>query len=537
MKKNDIIELEITAMSSEGVGIGRYEGLAVFVPLTAIGDRIFAQILKILKNRVYAKINKVIISSKDRIEQDCSVFAKCGGCVYRHISYETEKNYKKQRVEDAIRRIGGVDLNSMPIESGESFDRYRNKAQYPISSEYEVGFFAGHSHRIIPSNDCKLQPEEFYQISNIFTEWLKENKISIYNEETGKGLVRHLYIRKAILTDEIMVCIVINGDSLDNSQSLVERLISALQNKIKTVVLNINKKQTNVIMGEECRSIYGDGYIYDILSGVKVRLNPLSFYQVNHDMAERLYKKAQEYAKPENKIVLDLYCGAGTIGLSMAKKAKQIIGVEIIPEAINDAKFNAKNNNIDNARFICADASKAAESLKNEGIKPDIVLVDPPRKGCSEALLHTIAEDFKPERVVYVSCDPSTLARDVSILSQLGYRLVEYTPFDLFPRTHHVETVCLLTSVKNQPHIDFDLDIDDFHKKPRNTATYTEIKEYVQEHYGFKVSSKYIGQVKEKCGLEKRENYNKGNGKSKELICPPEKEEAIIKAFEYFGMK
>ncbi len=443
MKKNDFIELEITAMSSEGSGIGRYEGLAVFVPMTAIGDRIKAKILKVKSNCAFGKAEEIITASPDRCDIDCAAFSKCGGCVYRHISYEAELHAKQKKVEDAVKRIGGINMEPQPICSDTPF-RYRNKAQYPVSEDYTVGFYASHSHRIIPSGDCRLQPEEFYKISQIFTEWIKGKKLSVYNEQTGKGLIRHLYLRLAVATNELMVCVVINGDSLPDSDELVKLLLEKTGERLKAVVLNINKAKTNVILGNKCKNLYGDGYIYDILCGIKVRIDPLSFYQVNRDMAERLYKKAAEYAKPKGKTLLDLYCGAGTIGLSMADKAKEIIGVEIVPEAVKDAKFNAQNNNITNARFICSDAANAAEALNKEGISPEVIIVDPPRKGCSEELLKIIANDFCPERLVYISCDPATLGRDIKILSSLGYELKEYMPFDLFPRTHHVETVAKL---------------------------------------------------------------------------------------------
>lgn len=444
MKKNDIIKLDITAMSSEGSGIGRYEGLAVFVPMSAVGDRLTVKILKVKSNCAFGKLEEIITPSPSRISSDCPVFSKCGGCVYRHISYEEELRLKQKRVEDAIKRIGGIDMAPQPIVSDMMSSGYRNKAQYPVAQDGSVGFFANHSHRIIPSDSCGLQPEEFTDICKIFTSWMKSSGNTPYIEETGKGLVRHLYIRKAVVTGQIMVCLVINGDSVKDGDRLVSSLKAALGESLKTVVLNINKKQTNVILSDKCVELYGDGYIYDILCGVNIRISPLSFYQVNHDMAERLYRKAREYAAPKGKTLLDLYCGAGTIGLSMANEADSVIGVEIIPEAIDDAKFNAANNGITNAEFICGDAAKAAKKLSERNIKPDVVIVDPPRKGCSEDLLSTIAKDFRPNTLVYVSCDPATLARDVKILGTLGYKLEEYTPFDLFPRTSHTETAAKL---------------------------------------------------------------------------------------------
>lgn len=444
MKKNDLIKLNITAMSSEGSGIGRYEGLAVFVPMSAIGDELIVRVLKVKSNCAFGKIEKLVTPSQVRQESDCEVFSKCGGCVYRHISYAEELKIKQQRVEDAIKRIGGVDMGARPILSDMKTQGYRNKAQYPVAEDGSVGFFASHSHRIIPSDSCALQPEEFTRICDVFKFWMKTSGNAPYNEETGKGLVRHLYIRKAVVTGEIMVCLVINGEKVNAAKRLVEDLCAEIGENLKTVVLNINKKRTNVILSEECRPIYGDGYIYDYLCGVKIRINPLSFYQVNHDMAEKLYEKAKEYAAPEGKTLIDLYCGAGTIGLSMAKEADRVIGAEIIPEAVEDAQFNAAMNGFENTEFLCGDAAEVAEGLADRSIKPDVVVVDPPRKGCSEELLNTISKDFAPETLVYVSCDPATLARDVKILATLGYTLKEYTPFDLFPRTSHVETVALL---------------------------------------------------------------------------------------------
>lgn len=444
MKKNDEIILEIDGYTSEGSGVGHIDGMAVFVPLTAVGDTVRVKILKIKKTYCYGKAIEILTASADRITPDCPVFSRCGGCVYRHISYEAEKKIKSDKVYNAIKRIGGIDLAPNEIIGAKNENGYRNKAQYPISENGNVGFYGTHSHRVIECENCLLQPEIFENICRVITDFLKENNISIYNEDVHTGLVRHIYLRNAAKTGEIMVVLVINGDTLPLADTLVQKLKELLGEKLKSVQLNINKKDTNVILGDKCITLWGDTYITDILCDVKVRISPLSFYQVNRDMAEALYKKAAEYADCADKTVLDLYCGAGTIGLSMAKTAKKIIGVEIIPDAVHDAKINAKENGIDNAEFICGDAAAAALKLAERGEKPDVVIVDPPRKGCEEALLNTIANDFSPEKIVYVSCDPSTLARDIAILSKLGYTLQEYTPVDLFPRTSHVETVALL---------------------------------------------------------------------------------------------
>ena len=443
MLKNDEFILEITDVTTDGSGIGKLDGMAVFVPLTAVGDVVRVKALKVKKTYAFGKAVEIITPSKDRIENDCPYFNRCGGCVFRHISYDAELRLKTDKVREALKRIGGVDLPPQPIMfSGDL--RYRNKAQYPLSEDGKVGFYAFHSHRIIPCDDCLLQPEIFAKISEAVTEFVKEFNISIYNEEKHTGLLRHLYIRKGQITEEIMVTFVINGDSLPKYDIIIHRLKEICGEKLKSVVLNINKENTNVILGNKCKTLYGRDYIIDILARVKVRLSALSFYQVNNVMASRLYEKAAEYAKPEGKNIVDLYCGTGAIGLSMAKRAKSVIGVEIIPEAVKDAEFNAKENGIENARFICGDAKYAAEQLKKESIKPDTVIVDPPRKGCDSEVIKIIANDFCPQSVVYISCDPATLARDVKIFKDLGYGLLEYTPADLFPRTAHVETVALL---------------------------------------------------------------------------------------------
>ena len=343
----------------------------------------------------------------------------------------------------AIKRIGGIDLETRDIIPSNRVERYRNKAQLPMSADGAFGFFAKHSHRVVPCSQCLLQPQIFDEIMASVTRWARKYGIAPYDETKNKGLFRHLYLRIAEKTDEIMVVAVINGNKLPFEDEFVQCIKSVCGDRLKSVQINENKEKTNVIMGKKCRTLYGQDYITDILCGIKVRISPLSFYQVNRDMAEKLYLQAADYAKPQDKNILDLYCGAGTIGLSMANTAASVVGVEVVPEAIEDAKFNARNNGIDNARFICADAAKAAEVLAAENYRPDVVIVDPPRKGCEESLINIITDEFSPERVVYVSCDPATLARDAAIFESKGYKLKEYTPVDLFPRTSHVECCAL----------------------------------------------------------------------------------------------
>ncbi len=451
LEKNQDIELEITGITAEGSGVGHYDGVAVFVSGTAVGDKIECHIIKTKKNYAVGKIKNIITASSDRIMPDCCVFDQCGGCVYRHIDYEAELNLKQQQVVDAFTRIGHMEIHPAEIMSVKRTDRYRNKAQYPVRFDehgLHMGFFARKSHRVVDCRDCLLQPEEFKFILDLFARWIIENNISVYDEETNKGLIRHIYIRKAFATDSIMVCVVINGHSLPKSDSLTAMLLESCPD-IKSIVINENTAKGNVILGKKYDVIWGDEYIEDILCGIKVRISPLSFYQVNHDCAELLYSKAAEYADVEtDDVVLDLYCGAGTIGLSMADKVKQLIGVEIVPEAVKDAKTNAAINNIQNAEFICGDAALAAEVLKDRRINPNIVIVDPPRKGCAKELLNIIVE-MSPEKFVYISCDVATLARDCALMTANGYVVIEVTPVDMFPRTGSIENVVLMKRQNN----------------------------------------------------------------------------------------
>ena len=442
MKKNDEIILNVTDYTADGSGVGKYEGMAVFVPSTAVGDTAKVKILKVKKTYAYGKLMEITHKSNCRTENDCSAFSRCGGCVFRHISYSAELKAKEIKVYETVKRIGGVDLKPQPIMYDKEI-RYRNKAQYPLNMEGKVGFYATRSHRVVPCNDCLLQPEIFRSLTGETEKWIEKYNISIYNEDKHKGLLRHIFIRQGGVTKEIMFVAVINGESLPHAKELISSIKAVAGENLKSVQININTADTNVIMGDKCVTLHGDDYITDVLCGVKIRLSALSFYQVNHTMAEKLYKKAADYGEVEGKTVLDLYCGAGTIGLSLAHKAKKVIGVEIIPEAIKDAEFNARTNGIENAEFYCMDATEFAQK---KNLKPDVIIVDPPRKGLTEDLINTIADKFEPQRVVYVSCDVGTLARDIKIFGEKGYELKEYTPADLFPRTAHVETVALLIS-------------------------------------------------------------------------------------------
>lgn len=443
LQKNQDIQLNIEGYTAEGNGVGHYNGQAVFVSGAAKGDTIIAHIIKAKKTYAIGIIKEIVKASEDRITVDCPHFRSCGGCVFRHISYEAEKELKRQKVQDAFQRLAHIDVPIKDIVTCET-ERYRNKAQYPVGFDKGIvaGFYAQKSHRIINSSDCVLQPVEFAEIVDTVKKWMAEFGVPAYDSVNHTGLVRHIYIRKAFCTGQIMVCLVINGNNLPYGDELCDDLMRFKE--IKSIVINENTEKTNVILGKSCTTLWGSDYIEDVLCGVKIRLSPLSFYQVNHDCAELLYGKALEYVGLNgDETILDLYCGAGTIGLSMAKNVKKVIGVEIIPEAIDDAKINAKNNNIENCEFYCGDAKVAVKMLRDKCITPDAVILDPPRKGCDREVLECVAE-MSPKRIVYVSCDVSTQARDCAILRELGYETVEVTPVDMFARTSHTESVALL---------------------------------------------------------------------------------------------
>ncbi len=468
LSKNDILKLNILSISSEGSGVSKTsEGVTVFVPNSAVGDELLVRIVKVQKTYAFGKVEEIITPSTDRITPTCTVGTQCGGCVYCHISYSAELKAKEQRVKDAIERIAKLSVPINPILSTNTLSRYRNKAMIPIgldkNGEVIMGFYSKHSHRIIENDDCTLQPNCFLKASQILKSFIESHNLTVYSEASGKGLFRHLYLRLAEKTDQLMITLVINGKELPFEAELIDAFKNALPN-LKSVILNTNCEDTNVVLGKHSRTLFGEGFITDILCSLKFMISPQSFYQVNRNGAELLYSKASEYADLSgNEVLLDLYCGTGTIGLSMANKAKSLIGVEIVPKAIEDAKKNAKANSIENARFICGDAAKAAETLRSEGLTPDVIIIDPPRKGCDKSLIKTIS-DFNPKRVVYVSCDPATLARDLAVFAELGFKAQEITPVDMFPRTAHVEAVALLSRQI------------DIHKMQLNSAPFEMIK-------------------------------------------------------------
>lgn len=581
--KNDCVELTIEDIGVSGEGIGKVDGYTLFVKDTVIGDVVRVKIMKAKKNYGYARLMDIIKPSKDRVEPACPIARQCGGCQIQAMNYNAQLKYKQKLVKDNLLRISGltegVDYEMCEILGMDTPFRYRNKAQYPVGEDKDgnivMGFYAGHTHSIIacPDDDCMLGHSDNAFILNAVKEWMKEYRVRAYNENIHKGTVRHVLIRTGYHTDEVMVCLVTKKMLRKEAADGLVKAIQKLKLNVASLVVNINKEDTNVILGKECITLYGRPYIEDYIGDIKFQISPLSFYQVNPKQTEVLYNKALEFAGLKgNESVWDMYCGIGTISLFLAKKAGKVYGVEIVPQAIEDAKNNAKINNIDNAEFFVGKAEEVVPAFykKQTGVqsdndstdskeydmtRPDVVVVDPPRKGCDKKLLDTIVS-MTPDRIVYVSCDSATLARDLKLLVEYGYKVEKVQPVDQFGNTVHVETVVLLSKGAKGPvdlcsarteverrmvdsrkvKVDFsleDMDLSEFKGK----ATYEQIKAYVLEQTGFKVSSLYIAQIKKKCGLDVDENFNLAKSENaRQPKCTLEKEEAIMQAFKHFGI-
>ena len=449
IKKNTIHPLEIQGYTAEGMGVGRLDGRVVFVPNTIRGEHWDVQLLKVNKNVAWGRGVKLLVESRERVPYDCPHAAKCGGCQYRHMTYQEELRAKKSRVEDALKRLGGVELELPDVLGAEAPLRYRNKVQFPVGpgrSEALIGFYRPRSHDIIDVDDCLLQPEIATKLRRLIKQWMGQCKVAPYDETTRKGVLRHQYVRTN-QKGESLCCLIINGKKLPHGRILIDLLENHLPGLVG-IVVNSNTKDTNVILGDEYYTLWGQDYLEETLCGLTFRLSVPSFFQVNRAQTERLYALALEFAGPTgNETVLDLYCGIGTISLAMAQKAGKVIGAEIVPEAIEDAKANAVRNGVSNAEFFCGDAGEVAFKLAQDGVRPQVVCVDPPRKGL-QADVPGIIAGMSPDRIVYVSCDPATLARDLKRFAELGYQTAKAQPVDLFPRTAHVETVALLTKEK-----------------------------------------------------------------------------------------
>lgn len=537
LKTGQIHTAAVEGYSSEGLGVARLDGAVVFVPRAVRGETVDLRITKVMKTHALGEIVKVRIPSTERSAPDCPYYGKCGGCDFRHLSYKEELWAKRQRVRDALERVGGSDVRVEEILGAKNPDHYRNKCQYSVGPNGEIGFFQARTHRVVPVDRCLLQPEVCGRTAEAVGNWMRRYRVPAYDERTGKGLIRHVYVRTN-RRGESLCCVVAAGRKVPREAELAALVLSAAP-KTVGVVLNANTKKGNVILGEQYRTVWGQDFIMDTLRGLEFKLSVPSFYQVNREQAEVLYGKALEFAAlTGEETALDLYCGAGTITLCLAGRAKRAIGAEIIPAAIRDAEENAARNGVKNAEFFCGDAGETAAALSARGLRPDVITVDPPRKGLSPEVIASAAA-MGPERIVYVSCDPATLGRDVERLAGHGYRAVRAAAVDMFPGTRHVETVVLLS--KGEIHsqkvrVEFsmeDMDMSGFQKG----ATYDEIKAYVLEKFGLKVSTLYISQVKRKCGLEVGQNYNlpKSEGQ-KAPQCPFEKERAIMGALKHFQM-
>ena len=569
--KNDIVTVKIEDIGTEGEGIGKLEGFTLFVKDAVMGDVVEARLVKVKKNYAYARLEKVLTSSPLRVKPVCPYHKQCGGCQIQAMSYEAQLQFKENKVKNNLVRIGGFDqifIESV-MESVVGMEQpwhYRNKAQFPVGTDKDgriiTGFYAGRTHSIIANTDCALGVEENEPILQKVLAYMQNEKVSAYDETTGQGLVRHILIRKGFTSGEIMVCLVINGKSLPKE----DRLVSTLREipGMTSIWLNYNTKNTNVIMGTEGRVLWGQNTITDVIhrrsieeinsgkdclrydskenapQGITFAISPLSFYQVNPIQTEKLYSLALEYAGlTGEETVWDLYCGIGTISLFMAQCAKEVHGVEIVPQAIEDARKNAECNHIENATFYVGKAEEVLPRLyEEEHIFADVICVDPPRKGCDEACLNTIIK-MAPKRIVYVSCDSATLARDLKYLCENGYEIRKVRAVDQFGQTVHTETVVLLSKGEvdsKKIRVEFsleDMDMSEF----QDGATYTQIKDYVLEHSGLKVSNLYISQIKRKCGIGVGKNYNLPKSEdSRQPQCPPEKEKAIREAFKYFGI-
>ena len=541
-RKNDLVTLEIEDCGIDGEGIGKADGFTVFVKDAVIGDTVTAKIIKTKKNYGYGRLMEVLKPSPYRVEPKCEFARQCGGCQLQALSYDQQLVFKTNKVKGHLERIGGfTDIPMEPIIGMDELFHYRNKAQFPVGRNKEgkivTGFYAGRTHNIIENRDCALGVAENKEVLDRVIAHMEKYGIEPYNEATGKGLVRHVLIRYGYFTKEVMVCLILNGNKLPKEEQLVKSLCEIPG--MTSITINVNKKCSNVILGEEICLLWGQEYITDRIGDISYQISPLSFYQVNPMQTQKLYAKALEYADLHGQeTVWDLYCGIGTISLFLAQKAKFVRGVEIVPAAIENAKENAKLNGLENTEFFVGKAEEVLpREYKKNGVYADVIVVDPPRKGCDETLLETMVE-MNPDRIVYVSCDSATLARDLKYLCERGYELRKVCPVDQFGMTVHVETVVLLSQQKPDDTIEIDLDLDELDATSAELkATYQEIKDYVLKEFGLKVSSLYISQVKRKCGIEVGENYNLPKSENARVPqCPKEKEDAIKAALKYFAM-
>ncbi len=534
LRKNQEYECTVVGCTGEGLGVARIGGRAVFVRDALPGEECRIQLLKASRTAVYARVLERRSVSPLRVTPDCPHYGKCGGCDWRHVSYAGELGYKLQRVNDALRRIGGLGLRAEEIVPAPETERYRAKAVFNLGEKDGkplTGFYRARSHEVIPVEDCLLQTEEANRAAAVLRRWMEDCRVPAWNETTGRGLVRHLFVRSG------MVCVSAAGEPVF-PEELTEAFRAALPS-LRSLIWNRNDRTGNTVLAGDFRTVWGEDTVEVSLSGLRFRLSPRSFFQVNPVQAERLYALAVDFAGLSGgELAVDLYCGAGAIGLLAAQKAKEVVGVEAVAAAVEDAERTAARNGISNARFLCADAAEASVRFAAGGLRPDVLFVDPPRKGLDPRVIESVAA-MGPERVVYVSCDPATLARDLRLFADKGYAAEKAVAVDMFPRTRHIETVCALSKLSEaKHHISVQVDMDELDlTAAESKATYEEIQEWVQEKYGFHVSHLNIAKTKRKCGIIERQNYNlPKNENSRSPETPKEKEEAIIEAFRHFQM-
>ena len=533
LRQGGIYSGTVEGYTSEGQGVVRLDGAVVFVPGTIRGEEIDLRITKVMKTAAAGEAVKIRTPSPERTMPECPQFGRCGGCQFQHMSYQEELWAKRRRVEDALRRLGGSDVPIEGILGAKAPLHYRNKSQYPVGTDGSIGFYQLRSHRVVPVRRCLIQSELSDATAEAVGAWMRRYKVAPYDEITGKGLLRHIYVR-VNRKGESLCCVVVNGRQVPREPELAA-LIRAAAPKTVGVVLNTNTRRGNVILGEKYRTLWGQDFLMDTLCGLNFKLSVPSFYQVNRDQAEVLYGKALEYAGlTGQETVLDLYCGTGTITLCLARQARRAIGAEIVAPSIADAWENASRNGIINAEFFCGDASDIAAKLEGEGLRPDVITVDPPRKGLAPEVIASVA-GMAPQRVVYVSCDPATLGRDVKLFAGFGYEARRACAVDMFPGTAHVETVVLLSRETNPLTVEVRMEVETGEVKEH--PTYKRIQEYVQEKYGFKVHTAYIAEVKRMVGLDMHKAPNAVDQRKHEYHpCPPEKVEAIKDALRHFGL-
>ena len=543
LAKNQCFEMTCDAFGQDAQGVCRHEGMAVFVPGLLPGERALVRIVKPEKRYAFGRVEKLLEKSPSRAEPFCPIYKRCGGCVCQHMTYEASLAFKRQQVQDLLQRVGGLSIEVPPVWGMAHPFGYRNKGAYPVAQTDGApacGFFAPRSHDLVPlpENGCAIQGEDSARATQAVLNWMRENNVPAYDEQTGRGLVRHIMTRSTT-SGELMVVVVVTRADIPKASRLIELLRAAVPG-LCSVCLSVNSRRTNVILGTDIRVLWGKAAMEDTLCGLRFSVSPLSFFQVNPQQTERLYGLALEYAGLTGaETVVDAYCGAGTISLLLAQKAKKVIGIEIVPEAIQNANENAARNGIANAEFHVGATEELLPKLVENGLRPDVIVLDPPRKGCDPAVLQAIIA-AAPKRVVYVSCGAPTLARDAKLLTEGGYAAEKVQCVDMFCWTGAVETVMVLSKLKEAKHIDIELKMDELditEAESEKGATYEEIKAYVLEKTSLKVSSLNIAQVKQKLGIIERECYNKPKSEdSRQPRCPKEKEEAIMAALEHFRM-